>query len=138
MPHIGTPSRRRRATTALLLVNILEQGERFNANRVHAGATIAVALHGHDGLDCRQCAAVGVTGPAVARRRRSSRMAVASLSLQNLARHYGKVRAVDDLSVEVPEGAFVTLLGPSGCGKSTTLNLIAGLDKPDAGTILLG
>jgi multiple sugar transport system ATP-binding protein len=65
-------------------------------------------------------------------------MAVASLSLQNLARHYGKVRAVDDLSVEVPEGAFVTLLGPSGCGKSTTLNLIAGLDKPDHGRILLG
>jgi multiple sugar transport system ATP-binding protein len=65
-------------------------------------------------------------------------MAVASLSLHNLARHYGKVRAVDDLSVEVPDGAFVTLLGPSGCGKSTTLNLIAGLDKPDAGKIVLG
>jgi len=65
-------------------------------------------------------------------------MAVASLSLQNLARHYGKVRAVDDLSVEVPDGAFVTLLGPSGCGKSTTLNLIAGLDKPDAGRVVLG
>jgi multiple sugar transport system ATP-binding protein len=65
-------------------------------------------------------------------------MAVASLSLQHLARHYGKVRAVDDLNVEVPEGAFVTLLGPSGCGKSTTLNLIAGLDKPDQGQIMLG
>ena len=60
-------------------------------------------------------------------------MAVASLSLQNLARHYGKVRALDDLSLEVPEGAFVTLLGPSGCGKSTTLNIVAGLDKPDSG-----
>ena len=60
-------------------------------------------------------------------------MAVASLSLQNLARHYGKVRALDDLSLEVPEGAFVTLLGPSGCGKSTTLNIVAGLDKPDVG-----
>jgi multiple sugar transport system ATP-binding protein len=65
-------------------------------------------------------------------------MAVASLSLQNLARHYGKVRAVDDLSVEGPDGAFVTLLGPSGCGKSTTLNLIAGLDKPDGGKVILG
>src|SRR3954452_7161883 len=65
-------------------------------------------------------------------------MAVASLSLQNLARHYGKVRAVDGLSVEVPDGALVTLRGPSGCGKSTTLNLIAGLDKPDAGKIVLG
>ena len=65
-------------------------------------------------------------------------MAVASLSLQNLARHYGKVRALDDLSLEVPEGAFVTLLGPSGCGKSTTLNIVAGLDRPDAGTVFLG
>ena len=65
-------------------------------------------------------------------------MVVASLSLRNLSRHYGKVRAVDDLSLEVPDGAFVTLLGPSGCGKSTTLNLVAGLDEPNAGTILLG
>ncbi len=65
-------------------------------------------------------------------------MAVASLSLRNLSRRYGSVRAVDDLDLEVPDGAFVTLLGPSGCGKSTTLNLIAGLDKPNAGTILLG
>ncbi len=65
-------------------------------------------------------------------------MAVASLSLRHIARRYGPVRAVDDLDLEVPDGAFVTLLGPSGCGKSTTLNLIAGLDRPDAGTIMLG
>ncbi len=65
-------------------------------------------------------------------------MVAASLSLRGLTRLYGPVRAVDDLDLEVPEGAFVTLLGPSGCGKSTTLNLIAGLDEPTAGTILLG
>ena len=65
-------------------------------------------------------------------------MVAASLSLRGLTRHYGPVRAVDDLDLEVPEGAFVTLLGPSGCGKSTTLNLIAGLDEPTAGTIMLG
>ena len=65
-------------------------------------------------------------------------MTVASLSLRHLARRYGPVRAVDDLNLEVPDGAFVTLLGPSGCGKSTTLNLIAGLDRPDAGSIVLG
>jgi multiple sugar transport system ATP-binding protein len=63
---------------------------------------------------------------------------VASLSLRNLERRYGQVRAVDELSLEVPDGAFVTLLGPSGCGKSTTLNLVAGLDRPNAGKILLG
>jgi multiple sugar transport system ATP-binding protein len=65
-------------------------------------------------------------------------MVVASLSLRHLERRYGQVRAVDDLNLEVPDGAFVTLLGPSGCGKSTTLNLIAGLDRPNAGTIHLG
>ena len=65
-------------------------------------------------------------------------MVAASLSLRGLTRLYGPVRAVDDLDLEVPEGAFVTLLGPSGCGKSTTLNLIAGLDEPTSGTILLG
>ena len=65
-------------------------------------------------------------------------MVAASLSLRGLTRHYGSVRAVDELDLEVPEGAFVTLLGPSGCGKSTTLNLIAGLDDPTAGSIMLG
>jgi iron(III) transport system ATP-binding protein len=43
--------------------------------------------------------------------------------------------ALRDVSFEVPEGAFVTLLGPSGCGKSTLLNLVAGLDRPTAGKI---
>jgi multiple sugar transport system ATP-binding protein len=62
----------------------------------------------------------------------------ASLRLDRLERHFGKVRALDELSLEIPAGAFVTLLGPSGCGKSTTLNLIAGLDRPDGGTVHLG
>ncbi|HEX2682151.1 MAG TPA: ABC transporter ATP-binding protein, partial [Candidatus Dormibacteraeota bacterium] len=61
-----------------------------------------------------------------------------SLRLEGLTRLFGKVRAVDGLSLEVPGGAFVTLLGPSGCGKSTTLSLIAGLEKPDAGKVFLG
>ncbi len=62
----------------------------------------------------------------------------ASLRLDRLARNFGKVKALDELSLDIPEGAFVTLLGPSGCGKSTTLNLIAGLDQPDGGTVHLG
>jgi multiple sugar transport system ATP-binding protein len=62
----------------------------------------------------------------------------ASLRLDRLARHFGKVRALDELSLEIPAGSFVTLLGPSGCGKSTTLNLIAGLDRPDSGNVYLG
>jgi ABC-type sugar transport system ATPase subunit len=57
--------------------------------------------------------------------------------LQNVSRIFGSTRAVDDLSMEIPSEAFVSLLGPSGCGKSTTLNLIAGLEKADQGRILL-
>jgi multiple sugar transport system ATP-binding protein len=65
-------------------------------------------------------------------------MAGTSLRLESLHRRYGKVRAVDDLTLELPAGEFVTLLGPSGCGKTTTLNLIAGLDRADSGAIYLG
>jgi len=61
-----------------------------------------------------------------------------ALRLDHLSRYFGKVKAVDDLSMEIPAGTFVTLLGPSGCGKSTTLSLIAGLDRLDEGHILLG
>ncbi len=47
-------------------------------------------------------------------------------------------RAVDDVSLEIAPGSFVTLLGPSGCGKTTTLRMIAGFESPDAGEIYLG
>jgi NitT/TauT family transport system ATP-binding protein len=47
------------------------------------------------------------------------------------------VRAVDDIWLDVAEGEFVCLIGPSGCGKSTLLNLIAGLDRPDRGEVLV-
>ena len=50
----------------------------------------------------------------------------------------GGVRAVDDVSLTIREGEFVTLLGPSGCGKTTTLNCVAGLERPDAGRIAVG
>jgi iron(III) transport system ATP-binding protein len=46
--------------------------------------------------------------------------------------------AVDGLDLEIPHGKLVTLLGPSGCGKTTTLRLIAGLERPDAGEIVIG
>ena len=49
----------------------------------------------------------------------------------------GHVTAVDDVSLIVPEGEFVCLIGPSGCGKSTLLQLLAGLDAPTSGSIVL-
>ncbi|MEW5816887.1 MAG: ABC transporter ATP-binding protein [Spirochaetota bacterium] len=48
------------------------------------------------------------------------------------------VQAVNDLSLTIGKGEFVTLLGPSGCGKTTTLRIVAGFESPDSGTILLG
>src|SRR5215208_1884403 len=57
------------------------------------------------------------------------------LSLQNISRSFGSTRAVADVSLDVQQGEFFGLLGPSGCGKTTTLRMIAGLEKPDAGSI---
>ena len=50
----------------------------------------------------------------------------------------GEITAVNDLTMEIPDGKLVGLLGPSGCGKSTTLNLICGLEKATEGTIFFG
>jgi ABC-type Fe3+/spermidine/putrescine transport system ATPase subunit len=57
------------------------------------------------------------------------------LSLRNLSRNFGSTRAVADVSLDVNQGEFFGLLGPSGCGKTTTLRMIAGLEKPDSGSI---
>jgi len=63
---------------------------------------------------------------------------MADLLIEGLVKRFGEVRAVDDVSIHVADGEFVTLLGPSGCGKSTTLAAVAGLDRPDEGRILVG
>jgi iron(III) transport system ATP-binding protein len=57
------------------------------------------------------------------------------LDLDGVTREFGPETAVDELSLSVYEGELLTLLGPSGCGKTTTLRLLAGLDRPDGGTI---
>lgn len=59
------------------------------------------------------------------------------IELRNVTKHYGSVAAVDDLSLQIAPGEFLTLLGPSGSGKTTLLRLIGGLDMPTSGTVWL-
>ncbi|MAT04796.1 MAG: polyamine ABC transporter ATP-binding protein [Acidimicrobiaceae bacterium] len=61
-----------------------------------------------------------------------------SIDARGLRKLFGGVPAVNDLSLSVEEGTFVSLLGPSGCGKTTTLRMLAGLEVPDAGEIRIG
>ena len=60
---------------------------------------------------------------------------MARIELVNLAKSYGPVRAVRDLSFDIEDGEFIVFVGPSGCGKTTTLRLIAGFEEPDRGEI---
>ncbi|MFT4795605.1 MAG: putative spermidine/putrescine transport system ATP-binding protein [Paracoccaceae bacterium] len=62
---------------------------------------------------------------------------MSGLDLQDVSKTYGGVKAVDHVSLTVPNGRFVCLLGPSGCGKTTLLRMIAGLEDPDGGRIVL-
>ncbi len=64
-------------------------------------------------------------------------MPSSDVSLTSVTKRFGATLAVDDMTLEIPAGQFVTLLGPSGCGKSTTLRLIGGFERPDTGTIAI-
>ena len=68
---------------------------------------------------------------------------MSTLVIENVSRIFAGVRrgaatrALEPTSLEVPDNDFVTILGPSGCGKSTLLRLVAGLDRPTTGRIIL-
>ncbi|MGH3084459.1 MAG: sulfate/molybdate ABC transporter ATP-binding protein, partial [Gaiellaceae bacterium] len=60
-----------------------------------------------------------------------------SIIVRNITKRFGDFVAVDDVSLEVESGALTALLGPSGSGKSTLLRVVAGLETPDVGEVLL-
>lgn len=62
---------------------------------------------------------------------------MANITLQNISKSFGKTVAVDNVNLQITDGAFVVLLGPTGAGKTTILRLIAGLEHPDSGDILI-
>jgi putative spermidine/putrescine transport system ATP-binding protein len=62
---------------------------------------------------------------------------MSGLSINAITKRFGDFAAVDDVTLAVPHGTFVCLLGPSGCGKTTLLRMIAGLEEPSAGAIVL-
>ena len=60
-----------------------------------------------------------------------------SIEVRNVSKRFGSFQALEDVSLVVDNGALTALLGPSGSGKSTLLRIIAGLERPDSGEILL-
>src|SRR6186997_1375848 len=61
-----------------------------------------------------------------------------AITIEHITKRFGDFIAVDDVSVEVPDGSLTALLGPSGSGKSTLLRVIAGLEVPDSGAVEIG
>ncbi len=63
---------------------------------------------------------------------------MATLKIDNLEKRFGAVAVLRGMSLEIEDGALVSLLGPSGCGKSTLMRIVAGLESPSAGTVAIG
>ena len=59
------------------------------------------------------------------------------ISIQGVSKHFGTVRAVNDVSIDIAQGEFFSLLGPSGCWKTTLLRMLAGFETPTSGEIYI-
>ena len=62
---------------------------------------------------------------------------MAEIVFENVSKHFGQTRVIDQLNLTIPDGKFTVLVGPSGCGKTTLLRMIAGLETPDGGELWL-
>src|SRR5512134_2111686 len=90
------------------------------------------------GADRRRSAPVLSTLPSPSRAmpQNSAGNSIA-VSFRAVSRHYGAVKAVDDVSFDILDGEFFAMLGPSGSGKTTCLRLIAGFEQPTLGTVAI-
>ena len=79
-----------------------------------------------------------MTGAATVRPATSGTATASAVTLRGVSKSYGDTLAVSDLDLTVERGEIVALIGPSGCGKSTLLRLVAGLERPDAGSVTVG
>ena len=82
--------------------------------------------------------AISATSPAMTAVNDPSTSSDGDLRLEGVTKRFGRFTAVDALDLTVPQGSFFALLGPSGCGKTTTLRMVAGLEQPTEGRVLLG
>ncbi|MFQ6068560.1 MAG: ATP-binding cassette domain-containing protein [Candidatus Bathyarchaeia archaeon] len=57
--------------------------------------------------------------------------------LEHVSKSYGRIKALDDVTIKAPKGEISTLIGPNGSGKTTLLKILAGIEKPDSGNVYI-